>query len=385
MLPTVEGLFAEMSATETMPEVPAPAKERPCHPVKSRSCMAFKGHSSAEILAAAAAEAEAGETDIGKWTGDTEEGSTITSNNSSSSGKGGGGTGLDPRYTYCEFCKSKHTKKVWGTPRRISEEAARSASKKSVYRLHAGSWVCEAAYLFVTDTTGNIPPPKCGGTVQCYSASQHLKAGPSKEPPAASPKKNDSTITATPAVSASASSLGLMSKPWMTLAGASTGSQHSLGPQITTTSSTEANLAGKRALSMTHSEPEKKLFKVDLDKVSELKRRAESLALTQRVLNNNIRGLLLGLEKCRTENASQPTQSPKPNEQATRGEKEGEESMEVDTKKLDDVLTKIENAQGLLVKTRYSDVLGKLTNDLFTELARLKYEVIDFKKSIEEK
>ena len=129
----------------------------------------------------------------------------------------------------------------------------------------------------------------------------------------------------------------------------------------------------------------KKLFKVDLDKVSELKRRAESLALTQRVLNNNIRGLLLGLEKCRTENASQPTQSPKPNEQATKGEKEGEESMEVDTKKLDDVLTKIENAQGLLVKTRYSDVLGKLTNDLFTELARLKYEVIDFKKSIEEK
>ena len=62
-----------------------------------------------------------------------------------------------------------------------------------------------------------------------------------------------------------------------------------------------------------------------------------------------------------------------------------EEGLGVDIKKLDGVLTKIENAQGLLVKTRYSDVLGKLTNGLATELAWLKYEVIDFKKSLEEK
>ena len=41
--------------------------------------------------------------------------------------------------------------------------------------------------------------------------------------------------------------------------------------------------------------------------------------------------------------------------------------------------------QGLLVKTRYSDMLGKLTNSLFTEFAWLKHKVIDFKKSLKEK
>ena len=49
---------------------------------------------------------------------------------------------------------------------------------------------------------------------------------------------------------------------------------------------------------------------------------------------------------------------------------------------LDSILDKVEAAQASLSKTRCSGVFGKFSSDVFTELAGLKYSIIEFKNSL---
>lgn len=261
---------------------------------------------------------------------------------------------LDPRYIFCEFCKSKHTKKAWGEYKRVTEEISRFAADKAVYRLRLGMWICQKAYEILTDS---LNQQKQQQQQACPSGSTATHQGI----PAQDDLQGSSSLV--------------------------TGN-FTLG--------SDALTASKRFAMTQLGEPEKKMFKSSLDRATELKRKAESLLLTQKQLNTSIKGMLLELNQ-RTNATLAQSATNTPIKATTTGKQT--QNMEVtcaddgaddkgsyvDMKKLGDILEKIENAQSSLIKTRSGGVFGKFSNDVFTELAGLKYNIIEFKNTLSEK
>lgn len=277
-----------------------------------------------------------------------------TNENTSTTASSSPPSPLDPRYIFCEYCKSKHTKKAWGEYKRVTEEISRFAADKSVYRLRLGMWICQKAYEILTDSINQQKQQQ----QQVYlSSSTATRQGV----PAQDDLQGSSSLV--------------------------TGN-FTLG--------SDALAASKRFAMTQLGEPEKKMFKSSLDRATELKRKAESLLLTQKQLNANIKGMLLELNQHTNATLAQPaTNTPikatttgkqtQNMEMACADDGADDKGSYVDMKKLGDILEKIENAQSSLIKTRSGGVFGKFSNDVFTELAGLKYNIIEFKNTLSEK
>ena len=246
------------------------------------------------------------------------------------------GETVDPRYTYCEFCKTKHTKLVWGDYRRVTEEISHAATKKSMYRIRTGTWICKGAYEFLMDTTGTVPHP------QDQNANT-VMGGAVQQLPAQDMKRSSSVLV--------------------------NGSLPGLDAQ----GAKRAPIPLSSAAQI--SEPDRKMLKLSMDKAAELKQKADSLLLSQRLLNSNIKTMLLELKQRNNSTSNEES------EEWNEGDYE-EEDFKMDMKKLDDILDKIESAQSSLIKTRCGGTFGKFSNDVFTELAGLKYSIIEFRDSL---
>lgn len=274
-----------------------------------------------------------------------------TSASSSSSSSNNTIDTVDPRYTYCEFCKSKHTKLVWGEYKRVTEEVSHAAAKKLPYRLRTGMWICKDAYDFLMDTTETVPCPQ-----------------------GQDPSMNTNTTTTTIKVPTVPAILPQdMKRSSSVLVGGSL-------PGLDTQGVKRLPLSSATQIG----EPDRKTLKLSMDKASEAKERAESLLLSQRLLNSTITEALLELRQRNASASSKGSEENKENKvnDSENEENEEEEYSRVDMKRLDDILDKIESAQSSLVKTRSGGAFGKFSNDVFTELAGLKYSVIDFRSSL---
>ena len=129
-----------------------------------------------------------------------------------------------------------------------------------------------------------------------------------------------------------------------------------------------------------------------------MKRSVDSLLMTQKRMNEILSGALFELQqqqqqqqhvrKSSSSSSSSSSLSSSSSSSTSTGETNGcdddddDDDLTVYTKKLDSILDKVEAAQASLSKTRCSGVFGKFSSDVFTELAGLKYSIIEFKNSL---
>ena len=77
--------------------------------------------------------------------------------------------GPDPRYTLCAVCRTKHVRKNWGVPHRVTEELAAQFWQQRGVRVHTGGWVCTDAF-----ETVRTPLARARGAGAAASAQPHV-------------------------------------------------------------------------------------------------------------------------------------------------------------------------------------------------------------------
>lgn len=66
-------------------------------------------------------------------------------------------TGVDPRFTRCAFCETKHPGLVWGSYKMTTKELSRLSFCKCSKALQLGTFICEAAYDYLIGITCELP------------------------------------------------------------------------------------------------------------------------------------------------------------------------------------------------------------------------------------
>ena len=82
----------------------------------------------------------------------------------------------DPRHTYCEFCKIKHSKANWGTCKKVTSELSGISLKKCSLRLAVNMWICESAYKYLVGET-DVPPASFSEKLVVTATRSHSDIG----------------------------------------------------------------------------------------------------------------------------------------------------------------------------------------------------------------